>query len=515
MNFKKMKKSLQLVGMALLVAGCSESAMLEGINENTKDYSKLIEFASTFVENQTRTSLKVGQTFPTGSQMAVYGFQTTDNVEEVLFDNQMVECTDGAAGVWTYSPKKPWNRASTYEFYGFYPYSEDGLYSFDEDTKLITVENYTVKDAIDEQEDLMIAQRNYANPFNTVHTNFNHILSNVNFYAKVAPNVDMTGISSIDILSFDVTGLANRGSYTQTGWMNNHVAEGAWEVKEGTYYDFPGISATTMALTKDNQGVAVDMLLMPQTLFFHEDADEKDPVLSITYKISYDDGTSATMDRGVRLSSIKGITTKSASAETLPIYEWLPNNKYNYIVAINPEQTTRKWEVDWDGSDGGGDKKSDDGISSYNPDDPNSITIWEDKDGDGQVDEGEVNEYPVAWEDIDGDGMLEGGVDRDNDGKIDDVDGDDGAITVPTDPNSTDSNPTDGDDVNNPDDKDGILVYVDTDGDGEPDDWRQLEKDPDTGVVTPEKEQEDSFIEFSAEVIDWVEEYNVNYDVQN
>ena len=59
------------------------------------------------------------------------------------------------------------------------------------------------------------------------------------------------------------------------------------------------------------------------------------------------------------------------------------------------------------------------------------------------------------------------------------------------------------------------CVYVDTDGDGEPDDWRQLEKDPDTGVVTPEKEQEDSFIEFSAEVIDWVEEYNVNYDVQN
>lgn len=511
-----MKKSLQLVGMALLVAGCSESAMLEGINENTKEYSNLIEFANTFVENQTRASLGVGQTFQTGAEMAVYGFQQTDTLVEMLFDNQMVECTDGKTAAWTYSPKKPWNRASTYEFYGFYPYDADGLYEFDEAKKLISISSYTVKDAIDEQEDLMIAQRNYANPFNTVHMNFNHILSNVNFYAQVAQNVDMTGISSIDILELDVTGVANKGSYVQKGWANNHVAEGAWTVIEGTYFDFPAISASTMALTKERKDVAVDMLLMPQTLFFHEDADEKDPVLTVAYKISYEDGTSTTMERKVRLSSISGVKTNSSSAETLPIYEWLPNNKYNYIIAINPEQTTRKWDIDWDGSANGGDKQPNEN-SNYNPDDPNVITVWEDKDDDGEVDEGELVEYPIAWEDIDGDGMLEGGIDRDNDGEIDDVDGDDGVVIVivPVDPNSTDSNPTDGDSVNNPDNKDGILVYVDTDGDGEPDDWRQLEKDPETGVITPEKEQEESFIEFSAEVIDWVEEYDINYNVQN
>ncbi len=509
-----MKKSLQFVGMALLMAGCSESAMLDGINENTKDYSKLIEFASTFVENQTRTSLKVGQTFPAGSKMAVYGFQITDNAEEVLFDNQMVECTDGEAGVWTYSPKKPWNRESTYEFYGFYPYSEDGLYEFNAEKKLISIESYTVKDAITEQEDLMIAQRNYANPFNTVHTNFNHILSNVNFYAKVAPNVDMTGISSIDILNLDVQGIANSGSYTQSGWANNHVPVGKWSIKEGTYYDFPGISNTTMSLTTERKDVAVDMLLMPQILFFHEYADKKDPVLTVVYKISYDDGTSATMEKEVRLSSIKGVKTKSDTNESLPIYEWLPNNKYNYIVAINPEQTTRKWGTDWDGSNGGGDKVPNE-ESSYNPDTPNVIVVWEDKNENGQVDDGEITEYPLAWEDIDGDGMLEGGIDTDGDGQIDDVDKDNGCVSVEKDSNSTDSNPTDGDRENNPDDKDAILVYVDTDGDGEPDDWRQLEKDPDTGVVTPEKEQEDSFIEFSAEVIDWVEEYNVDYEVKN
>lgn len=504
-----MKKGLQFLGLALLAAGCSDSAMLESLKENTNDYSNLIEFSNAFVENQTRASLNVGQTFATGAQMAVYGFQETGDSIGLLFDNQMVECTDSVEAAWTYSPKKPWNRASTYEFYGFYPYSANGLYSFDETTKLITVENYTVKDAIKEQEDLMIAQRNYANPFNTVHMSFNHILSNVNFYAKVSPNLDMEGISSIDILKLDVTGLANKGTYTQTGWANNHVAEGAWTVLEGTYYDFPGVSNSTMALTKENKAIAADMLLMPQNLFFINDA-QKDPVLSIVYKISYVDGTSATMEKDVRLSSIKGVS--KSSNETMPIYEWLPNNKYNYVMAINPEVTTRKWDVDWDGSNGGGDEVSDTN-SNYNPDDPNIITVWEDKDNDGEVDEDEMVEYPIAWEDIDGDGMLEGGIDRDGDGEIDDVDQDGGIVTVEKDPNSTDSNPTDGDKENNPDDKDGILVYVDTDGDGEPDDWRQIEKDPETGVITPEKEQEVSYIEFSAEVEDWVEEYNVNYDV--
>lgn len=506
-----MKKSLQFLGLALLAAGCSDSAMLENIKENTNDYSNLIEFSNAFVENPTRTSLGVGMSFPVGSQMAVYGFQKTGDVVETVFNNQMVECTDSEAGVWTYSPKKPWVSESEYDFYGFFPYAAEGLYTFDAETKMISVENYTVKDAIAEQQDLMIAQRNYTNPFNTVHMNFNHILSNVNFYAKIAPNVNMEGISSIDILNFDVERLANKGSYTQTGWVNNHEAAGAWEVIEGTYYNFPGVGTSTMALTKENQGIAVDMLLMPQNLFFHNDADEKDPVINITYKISYEDNTSVTMSKSLRLSSIKGVS--KSSTEALPIYEWLPNNKYNYVMAINPELTTRKWDVDWDGSDNGGDKEKNEG-SNYNPDDPNQITVWEDEDGDGQIDEGETKEYPVAWEDIDGDGKLEGGIDRDNDGKIDDVDQDGGNVTVPVDPNSTNSNPTDGD-SNNPEDKDVILVYVDTDGDNVPDDWRQLEKDPDTGVITPEKDQEISYIEFSAEVIDWVEEYDVNYDIAN
>ena len=59
--------------MALLVAGCSESAMLEGINENTKEYSNLIEFSNAFVENPTRTSLGVGMSFPKGAQLSVVG----------------------------------------------------------------------------------------------------------------------------------------------------------------------------------------------------------------------------------------------------------------------------------------------------------------------------------------------------------------------------------------------------------------------------------------------------------
>ena len=57
------------------------------------------------------------------------------------------------------------------------------------------------------------------------------------------------------------------------------------------------------------------------------------------------------------------------------------------------------------------------GTMKYSPDDPNTVYVFEDTDGDSIPDT--WNRSPVAWEDIDGDGLLEAGIARNGDGEID------------------------------------------------------------------------------------------------
>ena len=146
----------------------------------------------------------------------------------------------------------------------------------------------------------------------------------------------------------------------------------------------------------------------------------------------------------------------------------------------------------------------------YNPDEPDIINIFEDTDGDDVPDTWVP--YPIVWEDVDGDDKLEAGLDRDGDGHIDDIDGDDDTQQ----PGDNDKDPSDGN-PNNPGGKDVILIHYDSDGDGDVDDddeWIQIQKDPDTGIITPAREVEDASIEFTATVQEWEELYSLNYNAQ-
>ena len=500
-----MKKTVIITSLTLMMmASCSDNTVLQEMSK-PDTFSSYIEFSDAFVNSQTRTSLGVGKTFSIDDKIGVFGFQKEDTVnsENLLFNNQMVKCIDSINATWTYSPKKFWDKNSTYEFYAYYPYS--AAFKFDTLTKYFSLANFTVQKNVADQIDLMVSERNYANAFNTVELTFHHILSNVNIYASLSPKMDMDGITSIDILNFDIKGLKSTGTYSQTGWESNHYATASWTNLSGEY-KFPGIGygTSTMRLTTKMESIATDLLLMPQTLFYIDNQTE-DPVMDVRFKVSYADSTSAIITKSIRLSSISGVNKRTMA--TTPIYEWLPNNKYNYLLTVNPTSTTRIWTADHDGSNGGGDKEPSGAI--YDPDQPNQIIIWTDTDGDGKIDDGETEIVPLVWEDIDGDGLLEAGVDLDGDGHIDNVDGDNTTTTTGSDLHN---DPTD---ANNTTGQDGILVYVDTDGDNIPDDWRQLEKDPETGEIGPEKELEEATIEFTALVSDWEEEYDVNYEFTN
>lgn len=540
------KKYGILAGVALMALASCTSDGIE-VEKGYKLPNESIEF-STFSENGTRASKKVGYTFLKDENISVYGFESNETVKNnQIFTNQKVTCQASySESNWTYSPKKYWTPGNSYEFYAAYPYEQP--YVFDASNKYFSIKDFVVDNDTAKQVDLMIAERNYASANNVVELNFHHILSNVNFYAKVSSDVNPEEVTSVDIVSLNLVGLLNKGSYAQNDWTANHQAVGSWDTplpphangewsvdptKSSSFYKFPGIAggqATALPVGGGSyKDIATDLLLMPQSLFYVDDVTKgisakMDPVLDVEFKVSYSDATSQTFKRYLRLSSLLSYTKRTLNASTgkytdetvnEPIHEWLPNYKYNYFLCFNPAKTTRIWSADSDGSKDG-DPTEDEyespekgGGSRYNPDKPNVIEVWEDKNNDGKKDDDEWVEYPVVWEDIDGDGKLEGGIDKDGDGHIDNADGD--TDTEYTGDDTYD--PTDGDDVNNPDGKDVILVYVDTDNDGEPDTWRQLEKDPETGVIEPGKETQENFIEFTAVVSDWEVEYGVNWEI--
>ena len=330
----------------------------------------------------TRASKQVGYTFNVGEKISVYGFESNDEVEfNQIFNNQEVENTAGNnSQVWTYSPKVNWTSGSRYVFYAAYPYEQP--FAFDTSTMMFSIDDFVVSNKIDDQVDLMIAERNYASPNNVVELNFHHILSNVNFYAKVSSDVNPKEVTSVDIISLDVTGLLNKGTYTQTGWTSNHQAVGTWDTplpphangewsvdptKSSSFYVFPGIAggqATALPVGGGDgyKNIATDMLLMPQKLFYVDDPEkgisaEMDPVLDVEFKVSYNDATSQTFKRSLRLSSLLSYTKRTLNASTgeytdetvnEPIYQWLPNYKYNYFLCFNPAKTTRIWSADSD-----------------------------------------------------------------------------------------------------------------------------------------------------------------------
>ena len=497
---------ISVIALTLTVSACSDKL---AVHEPGTDPNSYIEF-NNYVDVMTRAAKhSVSRTFEANEAMGVWGFQTTGEYNDVIFNNQRVYCVDGTR--WTYNNKKLWNIGSTYMFYGFYPYSED-LYTFSED-RLITIQEYVTPADTALQQDLMISEQRNISPFNTVDMIFHHILSNVNFRVKISDNLDKEGISSVKLMKFNLTGVKSTARYEQTGW-NRMLPTGTWSGQRGSL-EVPEITDIELDLDGTTSNVLNEYLVIPQGLYRREAGAADDISLNAIFRIEYTDGTASTfIKQGIRLAGITGISTASG---TKIISSWESNNRYNYTLAFNPMSSTRIWDADGDGSliidpetgevISDNDDTPTDGTMQYNPDDPDIVSVLEDTDGDGVPDT--WVDYPIVWEDIDGDDLLEGGIDRDGDGHIDNVDGDN-TTNQGGDP---DKDPTDGN-INNPDGKDVIVVHIDTNGDGvidDNDDWVQLQKDPDTGKIYPSKETDDATIEFTATVTDWDDAFHAEY----
>ncbi|MBO7050497.1 MAG: fimbrillin family protein [Bacteroidaceae bacterium] len=503
-----MKLKLVSVAAALLIlAACTNNISLYEPEEIGQRPNADIKF-SNYVSSMTRASKNGATPFVAGDTMGVWGYQTTDDIVDTIFNNQPVYFK--AENDWEYDNTKLWNIMSTYKFYGMFPYSKD-LYVIGDDNKA-TIANYVNPDDADQQTDLMISEMRAISPFNTVDMIFHHILSNLNIKVKISNKFDASGVSSATLQRLHLSGIKNTGTYTQTGWTSANVPVGEWSGQSGlmNIADITNIAVNTDGTASD---ILSDYMVMPQKLFTTQ-ATAQDVMIDAVFRIRYTDGTSSTFTKkGIRLAGINGTTKDS----TVKISSWDINCRYNYTLVFNPTQSTRVWDADGDGSiiidpdTGDTITTTDDtptpGTMKYDPENPDVIQVLEeDQDGDGKPD---WVEYPIVWEDVDGDDLLEAGIDRDGDGHIDNID-EDNDTNQGGDPHN---DPSDGN-PNNPDGKDVILVKVDTDDDGTPDTWVQLEKDPVTGEIYPERDTEEAAIEFTATVCDWDDVIMADYDVK-
>ncbi len=449
-------KRFLLAAVALtLVASCSKNDVNVEINTNKEVCEGAVNFGIANLDNATRASKVAGNSFVSGDKMAVYGFQDTDNL---LFNKQ--EVTNVGEIIWSYSPLKYWQSGSEYKFYAIYPYSVAHTFntSLTAASHYFEIGSFKVENDPDNQVDLMIAKEYYGVPFNTVDFIFNHILSNVNFYFKASSSFPFLGVSSIEVLNFDVTGLSSTAKYTQTAWdATTKMAVGSWSSHSGVY-DFPEVTSGSIDDAADVCNLATDLLLMPQAI---ADAAR----LQITYRINYTDNTSATYTKGVRLADIKG--KLRSTGVTSVIDTWAPNYIYNYTLTVNPAESNVVWgSSDYDGTIG-----DDEVVNS-------SVVIDEDGNYWVDIDDDGAGDYPIVWEDIDGDNFKEGGVDMDGDGHIDNVD-DDLVITSGTESDNKHIGPTDTRDDAAHQGEDATLVYTGNEptGDDDPEHPKtQLEK---------------------------------------
>ena len=432
---------LLLVTAAMLSQACQDNDLLYDF-DNSPGNSQTIEFGN-YVSGITRASRIPGNSFVNGDKMQVYGFQTVDGATSQIFKDQLVSTADGIT--WSYTPKKYWNNGSVYDFYAIFPYDVANN-SFDNTDRKFSVNDFTVADVTANQVDIMIAKQ-ITNRVaqNMVNFEFNHILSNVNFYVKTATSFDTGGITSVKVLEFDVTGLYSTGDFVQSGWNGNNMFEGAWTADNTSSYNMPMVTNVTYTINDPSEPLIEDLLLLPQTI-------NDNAQIYVKYMLNYSDGTKAVFKRTADLNKIVG-TKKSSPGTQVTLSKWDPNYRYNYTIAVDPSKNENAGDtiptdptdpdypatpfIDYNGGVGGYQTPDAYLVKDANDD------YWVDTDNDG------TGDIKILWKDIDGDGKLEGVADKNGDGILDVTDTYDG----------------DGKDYNdNPNDFD--VIMVDTNGDG-------------------------------------------------
>lgn len=347
-----MKKIFLIAAVAAIVA-CSKT-------DNFKETEEApIDFTEVYIEKSTKApyaSLANLQSDTRG--FGVFGAKTKNNNVETVIGKSTTEVNGGAQvtysnSKWTYSPKRYWDKgASKYEFYAYAPYNA----STGESTRLLgTVswdntkaengfsisgfkQNTTVADMVDILADLS-SQKNVTTFQNTVNFSFKHILSNINFYMAVSPDLKADeNLNPVSVNSFSIGAVKMDGSYAYatSAYAWTVPANSATATFNATQENNKVFAQRALKATSDTNPASLqssqigdptavpgltNLLFVPQTL----PTDTKYQV-TIEYMIA-DETFNTTIDLNdfAKANNANDKTTV-----------WAPGYQYTYILKIGP-----------------------------------------------------------------------------------------------------------------------------------------------------------------------------------
>lgn len=299
---------------------------------NTEDVAmpeqKVLDF-SVFANKNTRAA-ETGATLKTdGKTFGVWGYSTFGTTVTDVFVNEDVKY-NGTTSAWEYSPLKFWDSRSSYEFYAYYPYKDNGV-TIDATSKNITVTDFTVASAVADHVDLMLAGKvaRAAGSTSEVQFDFNHLLSNINLSFKKHAQIENTKVT---LTSVKIYGMNQKGTFVQTQSPNFH--SGTWTTSDMVALTGAVELANNNELASTTSVAFNDMLFIPQSTntlkvdvnYILGDTGDEQP-FSRTLDLSYD------------------ATDRPANPAT-----WAQNQKITYNFTINADviEFGDPTVVDWD-----------------------------------------------------------------------------------------------------------------------------------------------------------------------
>lgn len=362
-----MKKLLFLAAIAALVA-CSDT-------DNYKEVEEVaIDFTDVQIENSTKASYTDVASLQSDARgFGVFGAKTKqDNTVEKVFGKSTAESNGGAQVTytsnaittgtnttthWTYSPKRYWDKgAKSYQFYAYAPYNVSttvnnettyllGTVAWDETEGAngFSITGFKQKTTVTEMVDILTDltnQTNNTSKTNNVNFSFSHILSNINFYMAVSPEMkadetdNPVSVNSISLgavkmdgtyayvtsaYTWTLAGTPTTATFNATQTSSKVFAERALLAREDT-------NTSSLESSQIGEPTVVpglnDLLFIPQAL---PTTSGTEYVVEIEYMI----GTE-TFNRTIKLNEF----FKMDGNNTVYSTQWESGVKYNYILVI-------------------------------------------------------------------------------------------------------------------------------------------------------------------------------------
>ena len=338
-----MKRYIFIVAaIVLATVSCSRTYDLGNGNDG-----QAIGFGS-WAENLTKARTQGTNTFVSGDDFAVYGF----NNKTTVFDDVVVSY-DGTN--WTYSPARFWDPSTTqYTFFAVSPAAIGTAATVTPTTGEIASASITFGGA---DNDILVADKKEvvkADYGQTVDLQFNHIASLVDL--KVKKHADLgdatVAITSIALSNIDNTGtFAVSDAYTSTHPVTTWTATAS----TGAYTNTSGVTSVTLPSDVADDGsdfLINNLIVMPQTFRTSGSAIQ---LVTIEYTIEDEahNVSTYTPDPFQLALFDKGDNKVNDAGDTF-IGSWEPGKHYTFFITINSNKIVFTGAItDWTNTDNG------------------------------------------------------------------------------------------------------------------------------------------------------------------